>query len=90
MKPRLWWKQVKGDCAFQPLVTIMLLCFEDVTDSSLSCCCSTTAGDKGDPETTLKLVGGMRREGYAVGVFVLALGLGAASTVTQVSNSQHV
>ncbi|CAL8462909.1 g2443 [Coccomyxa elongata] len=44
---------------------------------------STTAGDKRDPETTLKLVGGMRREGYAVGVFVLALGLGAASTVTQ-------
>ena len=69
----------------------MLLCFEDVADSSLSCCCcSTTAEDKRDPESTLKLVGGMRREGYAVGVFVLALGLGAASTVTQVSNSQHV
>lgn len=40
---------------------------------------------KRDPEATLKLVGGMRRESYAVGVFCLALGLGAANTVTQVN-----
>ncbi|BDA48093.1 hypothetical protein COCOBI_11-3510 [Coccomyxa sp. Obi] len=44
---------------------------------------SANAGDNRDPETTLKLVGGMKREDYAVGVFVLALGLGAASSVTQ-------
>ncbi|KAK9907334.1 hypothetical protein WJX75_001639 [Coccomyxa subellipsoidea] len=42
---------------------------------------------KRDPEATLKLVGDMRREDYAVGVLFLALGLGAANTVTQAITS---
>ncbi len=49
-------------------------------------CRSAEEAVKQDPETTLKLVGGMRRENYAVGVFFLALSLGAANTVTQVTS----